>query len=244
MNGDQRENDDLRPSAAFSWGLGIAALLLLVLGPGSAAQGQGIGSGRMASGFGTSISGPNLGGLNVEPNPGRIPKGSGFRPPPGEGRGSLREGGSTLRQVIATSQGSPIIIEGGAPPPSYNAQTLQRIRQRRLQQRRVVSQAAQRSQVRAAQHGAAHTLTLGFPADTDLEVEKRTVDLSIRARSLQKQLATDNLSITVEGDKAVLRGVVENDAQKTLVRRIVLLEPGIYEIDDQLDTRAPPEPEN
>jgi hypothetical protein len=211
-----------------------AALLMISCFATSAA-------GQAVPGLGVveSLSAPDLGKLATGPRPGGL--GNSFRPPPGSGRSSLRSSNLRTNQILAVNASNPLIITNSTPP-SFNQQTLQSIRQRRSQQRRIAAQTARQSTVRKARHSAGHALSLGFPVDPPVEAARRTDDLDRRARNLEQQLGAEGLSIVVEGNTAILRGTVENDADRNLVARVVLLEPGIYAVEDQLSTRAPPEP--
>lgn len=204
--------------------------------------GAGIGGGVMGAAI--PINTPGNAGLTLGPNPNRIPAGTGFRPPANRARASLSGRSSTLRQVIAGSYGN--ILGGNAGPVivNNNTQNLARIRQEQALRRRLAAQTPRPNPARVAQRGAAaHQLTIGFPMPTNPRIEGSGFGSGPRgealARSLRQRLGARDLDITADGDVATITGVVASESDRRLASRVVLLEPGIHDVENRLAIAEP-----
>ncbi len=69
-------------------------------------------------------------------------------------------------------------------------------------------------------------------ATVNLELQQRLV----AAPALQN---AQNLQVSMVGDTAVLKGKVTSDAAKTLAAALLRLEPGVYQVDNQLEVVIP-----
>lgn len=207
--------------------------------------GAGIGGGVMGAAI--PINTPGNAGLTLGPNPNRIPAGTGFRPPASRARASLSGRSSTLRQVIAGSYGNILGGTGAAVVVNNNAPNLARIRQEQALRRRLAAQTPRPNPARAAQRGAAaHQLTIGFPmpanpsgAGSGSGSGQRGDQLAARARSLRQRLGARDLDIAADGDVAIITGVVASESDRRLAARVVLLEPGIHDVDNRLAVAEP-----
>ncbi|MFO0946314.1 MAG: BON domain-containing protein [Planctomycetota bacterium] len=177
-----------------------------------------------------------LGGpISLGPTPNGISPGSTFRSSTGNPIPSLRGRDGGLR-TVATSRNRLAYNAVQAAAGNRNLANLQRIRQQRQQRRQQATQAIRTSaaSARRTKHSAAHRLTLGF---AETMVPAHVENVRVRTIQLRDRLQLPDLEINVEGGTAVVQGSVGDQEQKSLVSRVLLLEPGIESVDNRLVIR-------
>jgi len=82
-------------------------------------------------------------------------------------------------------------------------------------------------------------LSKGFEFELP-ETELRALELQDRIIRTLGNSANQTVEVQLEGERAILRGVVESDRAKNLARLLALFEPGISEVENHLEVRPNP----
>lgn len=167
-----------------------------------------------------------------------------FRPTPLRGDQSQISGRSmSLRDQMAENRVILLSPPGGGTLPPINRQrrsTESRARLRAQQTARAQMAAQTLRQAAAAprtRRPMSHVLT--YPIETTVRPSQRFLEIEASDRDrrlavLERRLGLRGLTIEVDGGRAVLRGRASDESRLRLLERIVLLEPGVDDIDNQI----------
>lgn len=171
--------------------------------------------------------------------PSSAAKGSSFRPQGMTGRALSRR--DNFGDQLRASRG----LSGMENQPALSATSARAAaarQQLRLQQQRqqlALRQGQSTSSFRDARHEMNHTLTIGFAlpnapnASTPLETAASQA-IESHFKVVADRLPIANLSIRLQGRTAILTGQTPDDSTRRLATRMVAMEPGVSEVDNQI----------
>lgn len=164
-----------------------------------------------------------------------------FRPTPIRGESSLEGRSLNLREAM--SERRLFVLSGSSANPATSneissraAQSSARLRAAQQARSRRASQVSRSVRNRRSAYRSSHTLTPAFeipPADADYRVQK----VENRMRWLthaEERLGAADLDIQWLEGRALLTGTVRKERDLRLLEQMLLLEPGVREVDNRL----------
>lgn len=173
-----------------------------------------------------------------------------FRPTPLRGASALPGRRLSLRETMAQRQMFVLSPAGLTPAPTASisqraAAARARLRASQQASARLASQIARQSGVGQPQHQASHALTPGFtvPPPTAEYQREQIVSQSRWLNHARMQMSAPDLNVAQEGNTVVLTGQVANEHDARVLEQLLLLEPGVHEVDNRLTLKTAAEAE-
>lgn len=173
-----------------------------------------------------------------------------FRPTPLRGDQSQLAGRSlSLRDQMQENRVILLSPPGGGTLPPINlqqrsAQSRTRLRAQQTARARVAAQTLrQATAAPRTRRQVSHVLT--YPVETDIRPSPRFLELQAgnrrrRLAALEERLGLSDLSVDVVDGRAIITGRANDASRLTVLERIVLLEPGVEDVENRVVVDSQP----
>lgn len=205
------------------WASAVGWALVLCVGAGTAEKAM-------------SQSVPTVLGSTSRPTFGTRPVGLGFRPEASGGRAGLMHSGG-LQDAMNAARANPleplpVVVQ---PPDPELTQAVQALRSQ--QQVRTQQLAAQTAARRRAPASMPYVVRTNLPA----ALRPPASDMEDRLRGYLENLGRsgDAMAVRRQGRAYVLQGTVGSEDERRIIEQLIRLEPGVYEVDNQLKVASP-----